>query len=78
MFPRLPVSYTPAKQGRCIDTYLDHTQENLPFSFLFLPTLALFHPSPGAPGYEFNYEVMEWTVHNFNGKYDYPAVRSCR
>jgi len=31
-------------------------------------------PKQGQPDYEFNYEVMEWTMHYFNEKYNYPKT----
>lgn len=34
------------------------------------------HPPQGAVGYEFNYQVMQWTVDNFGKKYNYPVVRA--
>ena len=30
-------------------------------------------PKAGQPGFEENWEVMEWIVHNWNAKYNYPA-----
>ena len=31
-------------------------------------------PKAGQPGYEENWEVMEWVQHNWNAKYNYPAT----